>query len=351
MDYREIECFLNLAEELHFGRTAQRMMISQARVSQLTRSLERRVGGYLFERTTRAVRLTELGASLRERIAPAFHEMHDALGEARTRARRVDGSLRVGFLCATMVVPEVVRLFRARYPHCEAVLREVHLSDPLGPLRREEVDVLSHWLPVEEDDLEVGPTMSTEPRTLAVPLGHPLASQESLSVEQLAGEQVFSAAGNAPRYWWDAQSPPYTPSGKPIHRGHPVATVHEVLSLVAAGQGVAPMVRSTAEFYARPDVAFVPIRDLPPADVVLVRRKSDRRPAVESFLAMAAQYARRRDRQSPASRSDSASPPDTVPRSDIASGSGSPSRAGRASGSGSASRSGSAPAKDAVGSG
>ncbi|WP_167538512.1 LysR family transcriptional regulator [Streptomyces albofaciens] len=312
MDFREIECFLNLAEELHFGRTAQRMMVSQARVSQLTRSLERRVGGPLFERTTRAVRLTALGASLRERIAPAFQEMHDAIGEARARARRVDGGLRVGFLCATMVVPEVVRQFRARYPDCAAELREVHIADPLGPLRREEVDVLSHWLPVREDDLQVGPTMSTEPRTLAVPLGHPLAARESISVEQLAGEQVFSAAGNAPRYWWDAQSPPRTPSGKPIHRGHPVATVHEVLSLVAAGQGLAPMVQSTADFYARPDVAFVPIHDLPPADVALVRRKSDRRPAVEAFLAMAAQYVRERRRQPAAPRPEAAAVRDTV---------------------------------------
>ena len=53
MDFREIECFLVLSEELHFGRTAQRLVVSQARVSQLTRSLERRVGGRLFDRTTR----------------------------------------------------------------------------------------------------------------------------------------------------------------------------------------------------------------------------------------------------------------------------------------------------------
>lgn len=292
VDFQETECFLTLAEELHFGRTAQRLTLSQARVSQLTSSLERRVGGRLFERTTRSVRLTEVGERLRERVAPAFQEMRDALDEARQATRSMDGTLRVGFLCATMVVPDIVRRFRARYPACETELREVHIADPLGPLRRGEVDVLSHWLPVREDDLVVGPTMSSEPRMLAVPLGHPLASHESVSVEQLAERQVFSPAGNAPRYWWDAQSPPCTPSGKPIHRGQPVATVHEVLSLVAAGQGLAPMVRSTAEFYARPDVAFVPIRDLPYADVALVWRKSGRKPAVTAFAETAEAYVR-----------------------------------------------------------
>jgi len=302
VDFQETECFLTLAEELHFGRTAQRMMISQARVSQLTRSLERRVGGRLFERTTRSVQLTDLGRRFRERVAPAFQEMHDALDDARRAARRVDGTLRVGFLCATMVVPEVVRRFRTRFPSCATGVQEVHIADPLGPLRRGEVDVLSHWLPVSEDDLEVGPTLSSEHRTLAVPLDHPLARHDSVSVEQLAEQQVFSPAGNAPQYWWDAQSPRRTPSGKPIHRGHPVATVHEVLSLVAAGQGLAPMVRSTAEFYARPDVAFVPIHDLPYADVALVWRKGERKPAVVAFAETAEAYVResRQRRPSPA---------------------------------------------------
>ncbi|GAA4862355.1 LysR family transcriptional regulator [Saccharopolyspora rosea] len=287
MDFREIECFLVLSEELHFGRTAQRLVVSQARVSQLTRSLERRVGGRLFDRTTRTVRLTELGEQLRERMEPAFQEMHDALRDARTAARRLDGTLRVGFLCATMVVPATVRSFQERHPQCEIELREVHIADPLGPLRREEVDVLFHWLPVREPDLEVGPIMSSEPRTLAVPLGHRLAAERSVSVEDLADMQVFAAAGNAPQYWWDAQSPPHTPSGRPIHRGYPVSTVHEVLSLVAAGRGVAPMVRSSAEFYARPDVTFVPIRDLPAADVALVWRKTGRSRLVQAFAEVA----------------------------------------------------------------
>ncbi|UNO41788.1 LysR family transcriptional regulator [Streptomyces sp. MST-110588] len=290
MDYQETECFLTLAEELHFGRTAERMMVSQARVSQLTRSLERRVGGRLFERTTRSVRLTDVGERYRERVAPAFQELRDALDEARRATRCIEETLRVGFLCATMVVPEIIRRFRARFPACATELHEVHIADPLGPLRRGEIDVLSHWLPVLEDDLEVGPTMSSEPRTLAVPLGHPLASRESISVEELAEQQVFSPAGNAPQYWWDAQSPPCTPSGKPIRRGQPVATVHEVLSLVAAGQGLAPMVRSTAEFYARPDVAFVPIHDLPNADVALVWRKTGRKPVVAAFAETAETY-------------------------------------------------------------
>jgi DNA-binding transcriptional LysR family regulator len=87
MDTAEIEVFLVLAEELHFGRTAERLRLPQPRVSRLVAALERRAGGALFERTSRRVRLTPLGQQLASRLRPAYAQLTAALDEARAAAR------------------------------------------------------------------------------------------------------------------------------------------------------------------------------------------------------------------------------------------------------------------------
>jgi len=71
VELREVEIFLTLAEEQHFGRTAERLTLSQARVSQAIQTLERKLGGKLFDRTSRSVRLTALGESVRRHRRPA----------------------------------------------------------------------------------------------------------------------------------------------------------------------------------------------------------------------------------------------------------------------------------------
>ncbi|WP_030443581.1 LysR family transcriptional regulator [Actinoplanes subtropicus] len=92
MELRDIEIFLTLAEELHFGRTAERLRVSSARVSQSIKQQERRIGGALFERTSRSVRLTPLGRRFRDRLDAGYREIAAGLDEAATIARDSAGS-------------------------------------------------------------------------------------------------------------------------------------------------------------------------------------------------------------------------------------------------------------------
>src|SRR5882757_6034720 len=95
---REIEAFLAVADELHFGRAAQRLHITTASVSQAIRALERQVGGSLFERTSRQVALTPVGVRLRAGVGAAYDQLRASMQEAQ-RASRQSGTdiLRVGF--------------------------------------------------------------------------------------------------------------------------------------------------------------------------------------------------------------------------------------------------------------
>ncbi|MBW4717190.1 LysR family transcriptional regulator [Saccharothrix obliqua] len=293
MELREIECFLVVAEELHFRRTAERLHLSPARVSQTIRLLERRIGGALFERTSRRVRLTALGERFYREVRPAYQELHRAIDHASAAARSADGPLRLGFLgtAANELTTDVLGRFRSRHPDHVVTFSEVRCADPLGPLRAGDVDVLITRLPVREDDLTVGPVLLSEPRMLAVPSGHRFAHRESVDVEDLADEAVVDVAGPAPGYWWEFHAPARTPSGRRIPRGPVVTTFQELLAQVAAGLGVAPVVESVSRYNARPDVALVPIRDLPDSEVALVWRTAEETPLIRAFARIADEVA------------------------------------------------------------
>ncbi|MFE0105785.1 LysR family transcriptional regulator [Streptomyces sp. NPDC059009] len=286
MERHELETFLTLAEELHFGRTAERLLLSQARVSQTVKKLERKIGAPLFERTSRVVRMSPLGRQLYEDVAPLHAQMEQALARAKDAARGVEGELKVGFLGsgAGSLTAAVLATFKERCPRCEVRMRETQFQDPLGALRGGEVDVLFTCLPVAEPDLTVGPVVINEPRVLAMPLGHPLAGRTSISLEELAGETFFGVVNSAPAYWWDFHVPSRTPSGREIHRGQAVSTFQELMTLIATGQGISPVIASVETYYSRPDVTFVPIHDIPKADVALIWRTEGTNSRTQAFI-------------------------------------------------------------------
>ncbi|RFU36558.1 LysR family transcriptional regulator [Actinomadura logoneensis] len=281
-----MEVFLALADELHFGRTAERLRLSQAAVSQTLRKLERRIGAPLFERTSRRVVPTPVGKQLHDDLAPAWAAVGRAEADAVAYARGVAGTLTIGFLGASQgeLTPRVIAAFRSGHPGTEVRMREVHLGDPFGALRDGTVDLLLTRLPVAEPDLTVGPVVLSEPRMLAVASDHPFARRDSVRMDDLARDVSFSARGPAPSYWWDAQIPPVTPSGLAVRRERPAETLQEMMTLVASGEGIAPVPRSVCCAYAYEAVAYVPIEDAPPSDVALVWRTAAETARIRAFL-------------------------------------------------------------------
>ncbi|MFC9895051.1 LysR family transcriptional regulator [Nocardia sp. NPDC127579] len=259
MDRQEIEIFLALCEELHFGRAAERLYLSQARVSQTIKKLERHFGAPLFERTSRQVRLAPVGRMLRDDLLPIRAQLDRAVERARAAARSVEGTLRVGYLggLAASLLVDSVLLFRSRHPECEVHAREVHLGDVFGPLRRDELDVVISHSPVGEHDLIAGPALLTEPTGLVVPSGHRLARASSLSGDT-AGIDVISIGGPSGAYWqryldatWHIT--PATPIG--------AHTFEDVLTAVAFGAGVHPAGAHAERHYPRRGAVYIPYDD------------------------------------------------------------------------------------------
>lgn len=286
MELRDIEIFLALAEELHFGRTAERLHVSVSRVSQAIRKQERAIEAQLFERTSRRVELTAAGEVLRAGLQPAYDGIGTAVAAASSTARRISGTLTVGFMGAQAHQLEpVLERFRSRHPNVSLRFQEVVFSDPFVALRRGDVDLLTTWLPIDEPDLTVGPGLREEPLRLMTAADHPFAAAGRADVEALAGHVVPAVRGSAPPLWMASVLPDRTPSGREIPRGPAVTTFHEILTLVAAGKVICSVPDEGRRYYPWPGVVYVPLDGAPPVRWALVWRTSDSSPLVRAFAA------------------------------------------------------------------
>ncbi|MEU7933661.1 LysR family transcriptional regulator [Micromonospora echinofusca] len=285
LERHELEAFLAVAEELHFGRAAERLRVSTARVSQTIRKVERRVGVALFNRTSRRVELSPVGRALYDELRPAWDQIAAAVGRAVEAGRGFTGTLRVCFTGAAggQLLVSITEVFRRRHPECQTQIREAQMGELMPWLRGGEVDLALATFPVDEPGIVTGPVLVSEARFLAVPVGHPFARRDAVSVEDLADVAMLQLPDTLPRSLRAHRTPHATPAGRPIRAGISAATFHEVLTHVGAGLGVFPVGANARRYYARPDVAYVHLDDAPPLQWGLLWRADGATARVRAF--------------------------------------------------------------------
>lgn len=297
VELAELRVFLSLCEELHFGRTADRLRLTQSRVSQIIRSLERQWDGQLFDRTSRTVALTARGVQLRGALQPLHTNLHRVLEDTHLLANHgtpggAEGVLRLGFVHTfpSGILPELIASFQTRHPEVRVEVAE-HLIAPddwdvWGPLRRRETDVLVYWggpETVREPDLAIGPVLEESERVLLVSRDHRLAGRSAVSVEELAAERVMAPPATLPASAMDTQIPPVTPGGHPIPRTESPRSYRELLTLVARGRIVHPTA-SRNPLVHRDDIVAVPLHGLPPLQLAPIWRAADTNAHIRAFV-------------------------------------------------------------------
>jgi DNA-binding transcriptional LysR family regulator len=297
IELRELRVFLTLAEELHFGRSAERLGLTQSRVSQSLRELEAKLGGRLVYRTSRRVELTPLGERFLADAGPVYGKMTDVLRQTHAASGAIAGTLnveQVGVSGAQQLLA-LIDAFKGRHPDCDVEVRPARWDDPFGALRRGEANVMTSWLPLEQPDLVVGPVLSSEPRVLAVAHDHALARKAAVSIEDLAGCRIPRFEGMPPELL-EMWTPSRTPSGRaitgtPIDQGEAVVT--NLAMRIAHGELVHPTVPSVAAYMGDLDIVYVPIADMPPMRSALVWRRRDRDPRLRAFIRVAREELKR----------------------------------------------------------
>ena len=284
MELRQIDSFLAVATDLHFGRAAKRLSLAQSSVSEAINLLEKEVGGLLFVRTSRRVQLTPLGEKFRLGVEPAALVLRATLVDCRTTALGRASGLRIGFLGGGLYEYTLpfVRHLRSKF-RIDVDWVELSLLDQFEAVALGRVDAAFCRLPLSHDGLVQCTVLFEDKKMLVVPAGHRLANRDRIDPEELALETLPTLPDNHQLGAWAAvHFPDNTPSGRPIARGPVVTTIRECLAVVESGEAVLTVGERMERYYANPAIKYIEIA-IPPVGTALVRRRADRRRAIQSL--------------------------------------------------------------------
>ncbi|MBV8031801.1 MAG: LysR family transcriptional regulator [Betaproteobacteria bacterium] len=285
MELRSLRYFVTLAEELHFGRAAKRLSMTQPPLSQAISGLERELGVRLFERTRRRVALTHAGAAFLEEARATLARAAKAVELAQRAERGEVGRLAIGYLAATAysLLPLVLRDFSHGFPGVRLELRELTLPQQLEALRRGDVEVGLLRPPVPDAELEFE-TILEEPFVVALPASHPLAALKRVPAQRLASEPFVIFPRQPGLVYHDLVMGFCLKNGFTPRVAQEANQTHTVVGIVSAGIGVA-LVPASAQKMGLAGVAFRPLREATPASRTAVAwRRLDSSPVVKAFL-------------------------------------------------------------------
>lgn len=242
MELRHLRYFLAVAEELHFGRAAARLHMTQQPLSRQIQSLEADLGVQLFHRTKRRVELTGAGQWLCVEARRILVDVDRTIHTLHRIDRGEIGQLRLCFSPFTLygLLPELLKGLRHRYPEVEISLQELCTEDQVEALRSGQRDLGLLHPPIRDPALQLHP-LPSEPFLLALPEHHPLADHDPISLEQLRGEPWIIHPREEGPVLYDQILGLFQRVGFSPHIVQQVIQPQTVLGLVSAGIGLALM--------------------------------------------------------------------------------------------------------------
>jgi DNA-binding transcriptional LysR family regulator len=292
LETRELEYFIAVADELHFGRAAVRLSIAQPALSKAIQRIETRLGVPLFVRSSRHVELTPAGAALQEHGRHALNAVSAAARNAR-RAGETQAHLRLVLKPggdAGLLSPIL-----AEYAHQPDARRvDILFSGPADRsdfLRDGRADVGLLYAPFDDLDDLAHATLHVEDRVAILPPGHRLAGRAAVRMSDLEGETL----------------PPWKGIPGGDGTGPEVADVLQLSHMITVGRMIGVLPRSLVDPVPA-GLVCVPVTDAPPSRLVLAWNEQDRRPLVASFVAAALRLSRPETRSGPA---NCKTPPET----------------------------------------
>lgn len=293
IELRQIECFVAVADELHFGRAATRLHMSQPPLSLHIRNLESLMGVQLLYRTKRSVSLTPSGKFFLEKVQPLLGELRDAVDMAQRIEMGHTGKLVIGFVASTAytVLPPIMIEFRRFEPDCRVDLCQLSLHAQLEALRSGAIDVGVLRPPVV-DPLIQTELLVREPFIVAVPADHAFAARRSVKVEAMMNEPIIMPPRTSVLF--KAIQHCFHSAGFEPRIIQEVTGLKTILGLVSAGMGVS-LVPASSRRVQMQNVVFRPMMRPPVAETVLAWRKGMSSPMFNSFVLTARKVAKRRE--------------------------------------------------------
>ena len=295
MELRHLRYFLAVAEELHFGRAAAKLHISQPPLSQQIRRLENELQAPLFHRTTRHVKLTAAGRMFLDEARAVVAHAEQAAGAVQRASRGEIGQLVVG--CALWADflngARIIRRFARRHPGVDVELRDLTAPEQIALLEDGTIHVGILRPPVQSDVL-MSERLVSESLVVAFPRRHRFTSYQRVPWEALTDQPyVRFSQRRAPAYQ-SLVSRACRHAGITLRVRYEVEHPQTVLAVVAAGLGVS-LVPASLQMLKRPGVAYRRLKPAGPAlETVIAWHRERELPFVQAFVRVASEVSRSR---------------------------------------------------------
>ena len=282
---RHLRHFIAVAEEMHFGRAAERLFMAQPPLSQSIRQLEMEIGCALFERTSRRVALTPAGEVFLVDARQILALTEAAAISARRAAKGEAGWLGIGFSASASydLLPDVLRAFRDTYPAVELLLYEQNAAEQADALRGRTIHLGIARPSIDEPGV-VREIIAREPFIAAIPEGHPLAALTEITLSSLATESLILFPRLPKPSYGDTVLALCESAGFTPRAAQEVREMQTAISLVAAGIGIA-LVPEPVQNLRRAGVAYRPLSE-PSArtELTAAYRADDISPVLRNFI-------------------------------------------------------------------
>lgn len=293
MELKQIRYFLAVAEELHFGRAAEKLHIAEQPLGYQIRRLEEELGFKLFDRTTRVVTLTPAGESLARDAGKLLEQADRAADTAGRIARGQAGVIRLGYESATVasILPDYVKLFRAEYPEIDLVLIE-YSKGGLQALREEEINacLVTRYERLPKS-VEFHPIFGDD-AVIAISADHQLAAQKALSLGDMEGVRYLGYGGeeSGPVNRFLAQLAASSDIETPVYQE--AETYLALLGLVSAGLGFTIVTGAMAGLFSDKVAYRLMVDPAVRVDYGLALRQGEAAPTADALRTVARHLAR-----------------------------------------------------------
>lgn len=262
MELRHLRYFIAVAEELHFGRAAERLQISQPPLSLQIKQLETKLGVLLFSRTRQRIELTTAGESFLKNTYKIMAFIDKACEESKRVDRGESGQLILAFTGAIgfELLPAILRAYQDKYPDVNIILKQMTTSDQIEAFRQNVIDVGLIVMPVLSESLNIK-LIHEEPFIVALPRAHHLAQdRDTIKIASLVNEKFIMTPRASGEGYYDSIISLCNSAGFSPTKTQEADELHNVVSFVASGMGIA-ILPSSIQFLKNDDIVYLPLEN------------------------------------------------------------------------------------------
>lgn len=295
----QLRCFVAVADELHFGRAALRLNMTQPPLSRQVQLLERILGVMLLDRTSRSVRLTPAGRTFLIEARRIIRLSESAALTIRKVASGETGRVAVGFTAASgySFLPQLVHLGQSHFPNVNLTLREMVTGEQTEALLTGRIDLGLIRPPLTRPEFDKVRVM-TEPLVAALPAGDPRLERDCLNLSDFDALPMVMYAPEGAAYFHSMLTAMFDAAGvSPVYVQH-MSQIHSILALVHARIGAALVPEAGMRLHFE-DVEFRPVAIMParPVELFVAWRRDNDNPSLKPLLALIEAQAEEQFRQ------------------------------------------------------